>query len=95
MLSITLPGVVTTSTCSSSISTNTTYIRNPGYPSSYTASSATTCTFTFYKVTAQHTLVADNILGSLFSGVLRRVPAEARFPDILRVRGGLHGLRPL
>merc|ERR550534_1486463 len=38
--------VITTSTCSSSVSTNTTYIRNPGYPSSYTASSAGTCSYT-------------------------------------------------
>ena len=29
-------GIVTTSTCSSVISTNTTYVRNPNYPSSYT-----------------------------------------------------------
>merc|ERR1712032_1242135 len=31
--------VITTSTCSSSISTNTTYIRNPNYPSFYTPTS--------------------------------------------------------
>ena len=43
-------GVVTTSTCSSTISTNTTYIRNPGYPSTYTASSAGTCTYTINKI---------------------------------------------
>merc|ERR1719211_302724 len=29
--------------------TSSTYIRNPGYPSSYTASSASTCTYTFNK----------------------------------------------
>ena len=52
MLSITLPGVVTTSTCSSSISTNTTYIRNPNYPSSYTPSSAGTCSYTINKVSS-------------------------------------------
>ena len=45
-----LKGVVTTSTCSSVISTNTTYIRNPGYPSSYTVSSAGTCSYTINKV---------------------------------------------
>ena len=45
-----LKGVVTTSTCSSVISTNTTYIRNPGYPSSYTPSSAGTCSYTINKV---------------------------------------------
>jgi len=39
-------------TCGTAISTNTTYVRNPGYPSSYTASSASTCTFTFNKVSA-------------------------------------------
>merc|ERR1712117_393896 len=42
--------VIYTSTCGTSISTNTTYIRNPNYPSSYTASSASTCTYTFSKV---------------------------------------------
>lgn len=42
--------VITSTTCGTSISTNTTYIRNPGYPSSYTASSASTCTYTFNKV---------------------------------------------
>jgi len=42
--------VIYSSTCGTSITTNTTYIRNPGYPSSYTASSASTCTYTFSKV---------------------------------------------
>merc|ERR1712183_702927 len=42
--------VIYTTTCGTAISTNTTYIRNPGYPSSYTASSASTCTYTFSKV---------------------------------------------
>merc|ERR1719444_655779 len=42
--------VITTSTCSTSISTNTTYIRNPNYPSSYTPTSAETCTYTIKKV---------------------------------------------
>merc|ERR1719245_758076 len=36
--------VIYTSTCSSTISTNTTYIRNPNYPSSYTPSTTGTCT---------------------------------------------------
>merc|ERR1719415_144517 len=44
--------VITSTTCGTSISTNTTYIRNPGYPSSYTASSASTCTYTFNKASA-------------------------------------------
>merc|ERR1711915_130153 len=44
--------VIYTTTCGTAISTNTTYIRNPGYPSSYTASSASTCTYTFNKVSA-------------------------------------------
>merc|ERR1719445_2351279 len=39
--------VITTSTCSSTI---TTYIRNPNYPSSYTATSAGTCAYTISKV---------------------------------------------
>merc|ERR1712038_1458431 len=42
--------VIYTTTCGTSISTNTTYIRTPGYPSSYTASSAGTCAYTFNKV---------------------------------------------
>merc|ERR1712183_827860 len=42
--------VIYTTTCGTSISTNTTCIRNPGHPSSYTASSASTCTYTFNKV---------------------------------------------
>merc|ERR1719350_739303 len=33
--------VIYTSTCGTAVSTNTTYIRNPGYPSSYTASNTT------------------------------------------------------
>jgi len=42
--------VISTSTCSSTISTNTTYITNPGYPSSYTPSSTGSCAFTVNKV---------------------------------------------
>ena len=43
-------GVIATSTCSSTISTNTTYIRNPNYPSSYTPSSTGSCVYTINKV---------------------------------------------
>merc|ERR1712242_252815 len=42
--------VIYTTTCGSSLSTNTTYIRNPNYPSSYTPSTTGTCAFTFNKV---------------------------------------------
>ena len=42
--------MISSSTCGSTISTNTTYIRNPGYPSSYTVSSAGTCKYTISKV---------------------------------------------
>ena len=42
--------VISTTTCGSTISTNTSYIRNPGYPSTYTPTSAGTCTFTISKV---------------------------------------------
>jgi len=42
--------VIATSTCGSTISTNTTYIRNPTYPSGYKPSSASTCSFTINKV---------------------------------------------
>ena len=41
--------VVSTSTCGATVSTNITYIRNPGYPSSYTPTSAGTCSFTIDK----------------------------------------------
>merc|ERR1711874_61948 len=41
--------VVTTSTCGSTLSSNISYIRNPGYPSSYTPTSSGTCTFTINK----------------------------------------------
>jgi len=41
--------VIYTTTCGTAISTNTTYIRNPGYPSSYTPSSAGSCTFSISK----------------------------------------------
>merc|ERR1711990_215516 len=42
--------VVSTSTCGSSVSTNITYIRNSGYPSSITPTSTGTCSFTVKKV---------------------------------------------
>jgi len=41
--------VIYYSTCGTTVSTNTTYIRNPGYPSSYTPSSAGSCTFSISK----------------------------------------------
>eukprot|EP00090_Calanus_glacialis_P027414 TRINITY_DN43201_c0_g1_i1.p1 TRINITY_DN43201_c0_g1~~TRINITY_DN43201_c0_g1_i1.p1 ORF type:complete len:380 (-),score=76.16 TRINITY_DN43201_c0_g1_i1:263-1402(-) len=41
--------VISTSTCSSTISTNTTYIQNPGYPSSYTPTATGSCVFTVSK----------------------------------------------
>jgi len=42
--------VIYTSTCGTSISTNTTYIRNPNYPSSYTPSTTGSCAYTINKV---------------------------------------------
>merc|ERR1712038_2057337 len=42
--------IISTTTCGSTITTNTTYIRNPGYPSSYTASTTGTCSYTIKKV---------------------------------------------
>ena len=42
-------GILATSTCGATISTNTTYIRNPGYPSPHTATSASSCSFTIRK----------------------------------------------
>ena len=42
--------VISTSTCSSEVSSNITYIRNPGYPSSITPTTTGTCSFTINKV---------------------------------------------
>jgi len=44
--------LITTNSCGSTISTNTSYIRNPNYPSSYTPSSTGSCTFTINKSTS-------------------------------------------
>merc|ERR1712106_763443 len=44
--------LITFDTCGSTISTNTTYIRNPSYPSSYTPSSTGSCLFTINKCAA-------------------------------------------
>jgi len=41
--------LITSSTCGSTISTNTSYVRNPNYPSSYTPTSTGSCTFTVKK----------------------------------------------
>ena len=41
--------VIVSSTCGSIISNNISYIRNPGYPSSYTPTTTGTCTFTINK----------------------------------------------
>ena len=41
--------IISTSTCSSTISTNSTYIRNTNYPSAFTPTGATTCVFTIEK----------------------------------------------
>ena len=46
------PASFSTSTCGTSVSTNTTYIRNTGYPSSFTPTSASTCTFNIIKVSS-------------------------------------------
>merc|ERR1711990_356464 len=45
--------IISTSTCSATVSTNTSYIRNPGYPSTYTPSSTGTCVFTISKVSSE------------------------------------------
>jgi len=42
--------VIATSDCSSTVSTNNTYIRNPGYPTSYTPTTTGTCTNTIKKM---------------------------------------------
>jgi len=42
--------VISTSECSATVSTNNTYIRNPGYPTSYTPTTTGTCTNTIKKM---------------------------------------------
>ena len=42
--------IVSTTTCGASVTTNTSYIRNPGYPSTYTPSTTGSCTYTISKV---------------------------------------------
>jgi len=44
--------VTSCNTCGCTISSNTSYIRNPNYPSSYTPTSAGTCTYTIQKTSA-------------------------------------------
>merc|ERR1711983_647179 len=72
--------IVSTSTCGSTISTNTTYIRNPNYPSSYTATSAGTCAFTIKKV-------SDGVCNDKFTaeGQTGKNP-----PDICGTNTGFH-----
>ena len=41
--------VVSVSTCGDTVSSNITYIRNPGYPGTYTPTSSGSCSFTVYK----------------------------------------------
>ena len=70
---ISCPGVIYTSTCSSTISTNTTYIRNPNYPSSYTPSTTGTCTFTINKVSSDVCQLRLDF--ETFSGFVTTTPA--------------------
>merc|ERR1712014_101905 len=44
--------IVSKSACGDTVSTNTTYIRNPGYPSTYTPSSTGSCAFTISKISS-------------------------------------------
>jgi len=44
--------IVSKSTCGDTVSTNTSYIRNPGYPSTYTPSSTGSCAFTISKISS-------------------------------------------
>lgn len=44
--------VISTATCGTTLSSNTSYVRNSGYPSSYTPTSTSTCVFTVNKVSA-------------------------------------------
>merc|ERR1711997_428760 len=42
--------VITSTTCGDTLSANITYIRNPGYPSTYTPTTTVTCSFTIDKL---------------------------------------------
>ena len=54
--------VVSTSTCGSTVSTNITYIRNPGYPSSITPTSTGSCAFTIDKASDDICQLREGIL---------------------------------
>ena len=70
--------VISSTTCGSTISTNTSYIRNPGYPSTYTPPNAGSCTFTIRKV-------SDNIcqlrFGIIYSILL---PSSLKFLQYIK-----------
>merc|ERR1711997_26453 len=74
----------TTTTCGTSISTNTTYIRNPGYPSSYTPTSASTCTYTFNK--ASEDVCQLRLDFQTFSGFATSTTAGSCY-DTLAIKG--------
>merc|ERR1711915_1070033 len=77
--------VIYTTTCGTAISTNTTYIRNPGYPSSYTASSASTCTYPFNKVSDD--ICQLRLDFQTFSGFATSTTAAGDCYDTLAVAG--------
>ena len=67
--------VVSTSTCGSTVSTNITYIRNPGYPGTYTPTSTGTCTYTIYK--------ASGDICQLREGLTNNVKSEMYNCDLI------------
>ena len=78
--------VISTTTCGSTISTNTTYIRNPGYPSSYTAT-AGSCQYTFNKASF---IYSSHLINDLYIGEIKthnlmfeilRFYEKSLFPD--------------
>ena len=48
--------------CGSTISTNTSYIRNPGYPSTYTPANGGTCVYTINKASDDVRFLSPEII---------------------------------
>lgn len=83
--------VITMSTCGGSISTNTTYIQNPGYPTAYTPATTGTCAYTISKV-------SDNICTlrldfQTFSGFATSTATAGTCSDTF-VAAGQSGVNP-
>ena len=74
--------VISTSTCSSTISTNTSYIRNPGFPSTYTPANSETCTFTISKASDDICQLREDPNGCLFVCLSSSLSLSARIHQV-------------